>query len=104
MSYELTKVKELPEDLVDAEPKFERKLEFYDPRKNHNKFWHIKVIDRYVVRHWGRHGSKGQRSVHRAWNSWGAEEAARDLVSQKRGKGYVDDNTTVLDRFAREVK
>jgi len=91
-----------PESFSDQEPSFEVRLEIFDKWKNHNKFWHLVVHDNFVVRHWGRHGSKGQWSVHRAWNSWGAKTAAEDLVQQKRRKGYKP-QANVLDRFAREI-
>lgn len=100
---ELSKTDKKPEDFEGQEPDQEVRLEMYDKRKNHNKFWHIQRFGCYVVRRWGRHGSKGQSSVHRAWNTWGAGEAIYELVQQKRRKGYVDDKTTVLDHMAREI-
>lgn len=103
MGVELSKTDKKPEDFEGQEPDYDVRLEMYDKRRNHNKFWHIRVFGRYVVREWGRHGSKGQASVHSAWNKWGAEEAAYDLVRQKRTKGYVKDTTTVLDHMAREI-
>lgn len=88
---------------ADQEPDWEVKLEMYDPRKNHNKFWHIRVYGTYVVRHWGRHGSKGQTSVHYTWSRTAAKRAAQELAWAKEDKGYEPDNTTILDRMAREV-
>lgn len=103
MGVELTKSSKKPEDFDGQEPEHEARLEMYCPKKNHNKFWQIQVYGNYVVRRWGRHGAKGQSSVHSAWNSWGAEEAFWELRRQKRNKGYVDDKTTVLDHMAREI-
>lgn len=103
MGVELTKTAKKPEDFEGEEPTHEARLEMYDKRKNHNKFWRIRVYGRYIVREWGRHGSKGQSSVHSAWNAWGAQEAFYDLKRQKRNKGYVEDQTTVLDHMAREI-
>lgn len=90
-------------DFEGLEPDYEAKLEFYDQRRNHNKFWHIAVYSEFVVRRWGRHGSKGQSSVHRAYNNWGAKSAAQDLSYAKRNKGYVEDKTTILDHIARKI-
>ena len=98
----LTKTDIDPSEFEDQEPSFETRLEIFDPKRNHNKFWHIFVYGNHVVRHWGRHGSKGQWSVHRAWNDWGARNAAEDLVDQKERKGYRPE-ANILDRFAREL-
>ena len=98
----LTKTNKSHEDFEGQEPSFEAHLEIFDKRKNHNKFWHITVYGNHVVRHWGRHGTKGQWSVHRTWNEWGSKSAAEDLVQQKRLKGYKRE-ANILDRFAREI-
>ena len=87
-------------DFEGQEPDYEAKLEFYDTSKNHNKYWHIQVYGYYVVRRWGRHGSKGQTSVH---HGYGSRYEAESLVQKKRDKGYTNDRTTILDRLAREV-
>jgi len=100
---ELTKVNKDPSEFDGQEPDYDEKLEFYDSRRNHNKFWHIRVYGRFVVRHFGRHGTKGQTQVHRAYSSWNAREQADKLYWQKKDKGYVKDQTTILDRLAREV-
>lgn len=99
---ELTKTNKSPSEFEGLQPDHSARLELFDKRKNHNKFWHIFVYDRFVVRHWGRHGSKGQWSVHEAWNRWGAREAGLDLIRQKAAKGYKVE-VGVLDRFAREI-
>ena len=91
------------DDFNGVEPDFEEKLEFYDPRKNHNKFWICQVYNFYIVRRWGRHGSKGQTLINTAWNKWRASDAAKDMVQQKRDKGYRSDKTTILDHIARKV-
>jgi predicted DNA-binding WGR domain protein len=100
---DLTKVKKTLADFDGQEPSYHEKLEFYDPKQNHNKFWHIWVYDSYVVRHFGRHGTKGQTQVHRAYSAWDARQEADKLYWQKKDKGYVKDQTTVLDRLVREV-
>ena len=104
MSYELTKVPNSKiAEFGGIEPDYEAKLDFHDPRKNSNKFWHIRVYGNHIVRHWGRHGSKGQQSCHRTWSEWGAKSAAQDLEDQKRNKGYKTDNTTALDLIVRKI-
>jgi predicted DNA-binding WGR domain protein len=55
-----------------------------------------------VVRHWGRHGTNGQSSVHSAYSEWAAEVAAEELYYKKHDKGYRPE-VNVLDRFAREL-
>jgi predicted DNA-binding WGR domain protein len=100
---DLIKTNKTPADFEGQEPSYEEKLEFYDTRKNHNKFWHIRVYGQFVVRHWGRHGSKGQTSVHRAYSEWNARQEADKLYWKKKDKGYVKDQTTVLDHIARRI-
>jgi predicted DNA-binding WGR domain protein len=102
MSIQLTKVNNSPADFEGLDPNYERRLEIFDRKKNHNKFWRIWVYGQYVVRHWGRHGTKGQHSVHRAWNEWGAKSAAQDLYYKKSDKGYRPE-VGVLDRIVREI-
>lgn len=84
------------------EPSLQAKLEIFDRAKNHNKFWHVAVYGVHVVRHWGRHGTKGQWSVHRVYGEWAAKAAAEDLIREKRRKGYKPE-VGVLDRFTRET-
>ena len=57
-----------------------------------------------IVRHWGRHGSKGQKVVHVAWTGYQAIDEAWKLYYTKQDKGYVKDETTILDRLVREVE
>lgn len=84
-------------------PDYEARLDYYDPSNNNNKFWHIQVFGRFIVRNFGRHGTDGQTQVHSAWNEWGAESAAIELRAKKQKKGYVKDQTTVLDHIARKM-
>jgi len=99
----LTKSSKSHSDFEGQEPSYHEKLELYDPSNNNNKFWHVWVYDQYVVRNYGRHGSKGQWTVHTAYSSWDAREEANKLYWKKTDKGYVADNITILDRLAREV-
>jgi len=87
------------------EPDYQERLDFFDREANKNKFWSIRVYGKYIVRHWGRHGSKGQTAVHqhRCGESWAAREQAYLLYRQKINKGYIKDETTVLDRIVREI-
>jgi predicted DNA-binding WGR domain protein len=77
-------------------------LEIHDPGENHNKFWRIRVYGSIVVRHWGRHGAKGQQMAEDHGSEWAAKSAARDLRDDKMSKGYKTE-VGVLDRFAREM-
>ena len=88
-------------DFEGQEPSFERAYEVWDPKKNANKFWRIFVYGDYVVRHHGRHGSKGLVTVHKAYANWQAEGNAAKLADKKYSKGYRDE-APILDRFARE--
>lgn len=98
----LSKTNKNPDDFAEQTPDYEVKLELFDRVENHNKFWHCAVYGTYVVRHWGRHGTKGQSSVHMAYSNYAAKEEARKLTSEKRGKGYEPEKS-LLDRFARET-
>ena len=101
---DLTKVSKTHADFDGQEPSYHEKLELYDPSNNNNKFWHVYVYGDYVVRHYGRHGSlKGQTVVHQAYSDWDARAEADKLYWKKKDKGYVKDETTILDRLAREV-
>ena len=51
MSYELVKDSKPISDFEGVEPDYDYRLELYDPRENHNKFWHIAVYGHFVVRH-----------------------------------------------------
>lgn len=101
--YDLKKVSKTLADFEGLEPDYEQKLEFYDTKKNHNKFWHIWVYGNLVVRNYGRHGSKGQTVVHETWSKGAAKNAARDLMWSKEEKGYKPDTTTILDHIARKI-
>ena len=102
MGITLTKVSKDPAEFEGMEPSYSHKLEVFDPKSNTNKFWHIEVYGQYVVRHHGRHGTKGLWTIHKAWNEWGAQCAATDLYDQKYYKGYRPE-VSVLDRIAREI-
>jgi len=99
----LTKLDADPGEFDGQEPVLEKKLDFFDRASNKNKFWHIRVYGKCIVRHWGRHGSKGQKAVHVAWCNSSAIDQAWTLYYEKKGKGYVKDETTILDRVVREV-
>lgn len=99
----LTKTNKKPSEFDDQEADYSERLDFYAPGENKNKFWHIRVFGRYVVRQWGRQGSKGQSAVHVAYSKWDAQEEANKLYWQKKDKGYVEDKTTVLDHMARKL-
>lgn len=100
---ELTKVSKSPSEFDGLEADYDERLDLFDRTANKNKFWHIRVYGQFVVRHWGRHGSKGQFAVHQAYSVWNAKEEADKLYWQKKDKGYVKDTTTVLDRMVREI-
>lgn len=88
-------------DFEGQEPSFTKSYEIFDPKKNANKFWRIYVFGPYVVRHHGRHGSKGLFTVHKAYSDWAARSEAQDIAQKKYDKGYRPE-ASVLDRFARE--
>lgn len=99
----LTKVNKSHSEFEGETPDYHEKLELFDPSNNNNKFWHIWVYGRFIVRNYGRHGTNGQTVVHRAYSSWDARQEADKLYWQKKDKGYTKDETTILDRLAREV-
>jgi len=80
---------------------FTRTYEVFDPKTNANKFWRVYVFGAYVVRHHGRHGSKGLFTVHKGYGNWEAERYAAKIANKKWGDGYRKE-ASVLDRFARE--
>jgi len=96
----LTKSNKSPSEFEGQVADYEERLEFYGGGSN--KYWHIFVYGRYVVRHYGRHGGRGQWTVHSAYSEWSAKDQAADLYWQKRNKGYTAE-ASVLDRFAREI-
>lgn len=99
----LTKVSKTHADFDGQDSDYAEKLELHDPSNNNNKFWHVWVYGEFIVRHYGRHGTKGQTVVHRAYSTWDAKEEADKLYWKKKDKGYIKDETTILDRLAREV-
>lgn len=99
-----TGVKKLDRKMADfegQEPSLTADLEIHDKSENHNKFWHIRVYGTIVVRHWGRHGTKGQQMAEDHYDTYSARLAARNLLNEKRAKGYTAE-ASVLDRFARD--
>jgi predicted DNA-binding WGR domain protein len=89
-------------DFEGQEPSFSEKYEIFDPKKNANKFWHIYAFGQFIVRHHGRHGSKGLFTVHKTHSDWSARHEAREIAQKKYDKGYRDE-ANFLDRFAREI-
>jgi len=90
------------EDFADLEPDLSENLEIYDKKANTNKFWRIRVYGEYVVRHWGRNGTNGQKKVEKIWSDYGAREHAHVLIASKKKKGYGPE-ANVLEKFVREV-
>ncbi len=89
-------------DFEGQESTFTQAYEVWDPKKNANKFWRVYVFGNYVVRHHGRHGSKGLYTVHMAYSSWEARDEAGMIAQKKRDDGY-EKEVSFLDRFAREI-
>lgn len=87
-------------DFSSQEPSFNRNYEYYEGTSN--KFWRIYVFGSYVVRHHGRHGSKGLFTVHKGYANFEAESKAAGLANKKWSDGYRLE-VSFLDRFAREV-
>lgn len=102
MNNPLPKVRKDPSDFEDQKPDYEKRLEIFDRKSNTNKFWRIWVYGCFVVRHWGRHGTKGQWGVWWASSSYYATEVAVDLFISKNRKGYRPE-ASVLDRIVREI-
>jgi predicted DNA-binding WGR domain protein len=98
-----TKVNKKLADFEGQDPAYKADLEYHDPSENHNKFWHVRVYGRFVVRHWGRHGTKGQQMCEDCGWDREAVSAARDMANKKRSEGYTEE-VSVLDRFAREIE
>lgn len=101
MSYELPADKKF-EDFEDLTPDLDESLEIFDRAKNHSKFWRVRTYGDYVVRHWGRNGTKGQTKVEKFWSGYQAQEHARKLIASKKKKGYVAE-AGLLEKFVREV-
>lgn len=96
------KVNKKLEDFDGQEPSYAVDLDYYDKEENRNKFWRVRVFGRFVVRQWGRHGTKGQQMCEDHHYDFAAKAVARNLEMEKRNKGYRPE-ASVLDRFAREV-
>ncbi len=63
-----------------------RRYEFIDGPSQ--KFWEITLEGDDIKRRWGRLGTKGQRSTKTFPGEHHAQRAWKDLISQKRKKGY----------------
>lgn len=98
----MRKTAKSPQDFADQEPSLSESLEIFDKKANTNKFWRVRVYGRFLIREWGRHGTKGQNKVEDHFHQWDAEDAARKLIASKRKKGYVAE-AGVLEKFVREV-
>jgi len=88
-------------DFKDQASSFAWAGEVFDQKKNANKFWRIYVFGAYMVRHHGRHGSKGLFTVHLAFADHEARFSAARIADKKYDEGYREE-ASVLDRFARE--
>jgi len=53
-----------------------------------HKFWQVAVHGRFLLRRWGRIGTAGQKKVEDLSTRGAAETRRRDLLDQKRSKGY----------------
>lgn len=90
-------------DFEGQESSYTEKYEVFDPKRNANKYWRIYVFGVYIVRHHGRHGSKGLHTVHECLFDWEARSNARLMAEKKYEDGGYRDEATFLDRFAREI-
>jgi predicted DNA-binding WGR domain protein len=103
----MSKTNKILADFAEIEPLRRSELEIYDPKANHNKFWRCYIYKpgdgyTYVVRHWGRNGTKGQQMAESfGWEHMGTE-TFRKLVDEKEDKGYRPEAST-LDKIVREV-
>lgn len=67
-------------------------LEFVDLDYNHLKYYELKVmksdVGAFLVRHWGRIGTKGQFKIETFLYPGTARTRAIELLWEKRTKGY----------------
>ena len=96
-------------DFSELTPIIKHELEIFDKEANHNKFWHCYVysepgaaMSHYVVRHWGRNGSKGQQMAECFYGKYDAIDASTKLYREKLNKGYRPE-ASPLDKIVREV-
>jgi predicted DNA-binding WGR domain protein len=88
---------------------FSDHLDFYDREENHNKFWFIDLYSPegsevvfYVVRRWGRNGTKGGSKVEEFSTLLEADTYAKGLAAKQRRDGYQPDPSLVA-KIAREI-
>ena len=67
-----------------------RCFELIQPATNTNKFWTVQVWGACVYVTYGRIGTKGQTQVKSFATVAGAVGYARDMVTSKKNKGYVE--------------
>lgn len=96
-------------DFADQQPIYKVELEIFDTKANHNKFWRCYIfstpgvgMSHFVVRHWGRNGTKGQQMVESFYGKYEAQDSAERLTAEKRAKGYRAE-ASPLDKIIREV-
>jgi predicted DNA-binding WGR domain protein len=98
-------------DFSELQPIVKHELEIFDKEANHNKFWRCYVysepysgtaLTHFVVRHWGRNGSKGQQLVEGFYSKYDAIDSSTKLYREKINKGYAPE-ASPLDKIVREV-
>lgn len=95
-------------DFADYTPVLKHELEVFDPKANHNKFWRCYVYNNvgggqcFVVRQWGRNGTKGQEMVEEHYSKYAALDSVDKLYREKLSKGYKPE-ASPLDKIVREV-
>jgi predicted DNA-binding WGR domain protein len=104
----MSKTNKMLADFAELQPIQKVTLEIFDPKANHNKFWrcylYLEVASStyYVVRHWGRNGSKGQEMAESFYSNYSARDSYDKLVNEKERKGYKPE-ASPLDKIVREV-
>lgn len=93
-------------DFAEIQPVLKHELEVFDPKANHNKFWRCYVYQPggqcFVVRQWGRNGTKGQEMVEEHYSKYAAFDSVQKLYEEKLRKGYRPE-ASPLDKIVREV-
>jgi len=64
-------------------------LRLINTENGSNKFWEIKANKNELIIQYGKVGTKGQRLVKEFDSEEIAEKEMKNLVKQKRGRGYV---------------
>lgn len=104
----MSKTTKTLEDFSELQPLQKVQLEIHDPANGHSKFWrcylYLEAASNayYVVRHWGRNGTKGQQMVERFYAKYTAQTSYAKLVDEKERKGYRPE-ASPLDKIVREV-